>query len=62
VDHSIRSGWGAYVYLLEGSNVAVNGHELPVFGAAQITGAGKIWITAQGDSELLVVAVALKRI
>ncbi|MDH4230758.1 MAG: pirin family protein [Nitrospirota bacterium] len=57
VRHSLKEGRGAYVYVLEGDAVEVNGSRILVYGAAQATGAMDLLISADGDSELLLIDV-----
>ena len=57
--HSLKEVRGVYLYVLEGDSVEVNGNRIPVLGAAQITGAMDIKISADGDAELLLVDVLL---
>ncbi|MGE5237230.1 MAG: pirin family protein [Chloroflexota bacterium] len=59
VEHSLKGGRGAYLYVLEGEPVKVNGNTIQVLGAAQITGAMDIHISSDGDAELLLVDVLL---
>jgi len=59
VDYSLDAGRGAYLYVVEGGPARLNGHRLPALGAAQVTGAMKISITAEADAELLLVDVLL---
>ncbi|MFZ5997038.1 MAG: hypothetical protein ACOYW7_06075 [Nitrospirota bacterium] len=47
------------IYVLEGSPVDINGTAVSVLGAAQVVGAMDIPISAEGDTELLLVDVAL---
>ncbi len=59
VQHSLKQGRGAYVYVLEGDPVELNGNVIPVLGAAQVTGAMNIELSAQGDAELLLLDILL---
>jgi redox-sensitive bicupin YhaK (pirin superfamily) len=59
VKHSLEAGRGAYVYVLEGDSVEVNGNRIPVLGAAQVVGAMDIDMSTNGEAELLLVDVAL---
>ena len=57
VEHSLKKGRGAYIYVLEGNSVNINGSSIPVLGAAQIVGVMDIHISADGNAELLLVDV-----
>ena len=57
VEHSLKEGRGAYLYVLEGDPVEANGNKIPVLGAAQVIGAMDLHISADGDAELLLVDV-----
>jgi len=57
VEHSLKEGRGAYIYVLEGATVNVNGNRIPILGAAQIVGKMDIHISADGNAELLLVDV-----
>jgi redox-sensitive bicupin YhaK (pirin superfamily) len=57
VEHSLKEGRGAYIYLLEGDSVEANGNRIPVLGAAQVMGPMDIHISGAGDAELLLVDV-----
>jgi redox-sensitive bicupin YhaK (pirin superfamily) len=59
VVHALKEGRGAYVYVLEGAAVSANGNEIPVLGAAQVTGALDIHLSTDGDAELLLIDVRL---
>jgi redox-sensitive bicupin YhaK (pirin superfamily) len=59
VTHFLKEGRGAYLYVLEGSPVEVNGNSIPVLGAAQATGTTDMDISAKGDAELLLIDVAV---
>jgi len=59
VEHSLKAGRGAYVYVLEGDAVEANGNRIPVLGAAQAMGAMDIRLSADGDTELLLVDVLI---
>ncbi len=60
VGHALKEGRGAYLYVLEGDPVEVNGSIVPVLGAAQVTGGINMQISGRGDAEILLVDV-LKR-
>jgi redox-sensitive bicupin YhaK (pirin superfamily) len=57
VKHALKKGRGAYIYVLEGESINANGTSIPVLAAAQIVGAMDIHISADGNSELLLVDV-----
>ncbi len=52
-------GWGAYLYVLEGGPVEVNGIYVPTLGAAKITDESELEVEAKKDAELLLVDVLL---
>ncbi len=58
LEHSVKEGRGAYLYVLEGDALAVNGNRVPVLGAAVVTGAMNINISTAGEAELLLVDVS----
>ncbi|RJR36960.1 MAG: pirin family protein [Deltaproteobacteria bacterium] len=57
--HFLEAGRGAYLYVLEGGPVRVNGHPLPALAAAKISDELEVAVQAQGDTELLLVDVLL---
>jgi hypothetical protein len=59
VQYPLADGHGAYVYLVEGGPVAVEGHEVPTLGAAVIAGEPAVHILASVDAELLLIDVQL---
>ncbi|HMK46938.1 MAG TPA: pirin family protein [Methanocella sp.] len=61
VTHMGRSGRGAYLYVLQGGPVVLNGRtRVPALGAAMIPAEPELTIQAQGDSaEILLVDVPL---
>ncbi len=59
VSHSLEAGRGAYLYVLEGGPIQVNGLALSALGAAKITTEGGIEIQAENSAELLLVDVSL---
>lgn len=59
VVHALRTGVGAYLYVLEGGPVLVNDHKMIELAASKITGEKDIHITAIHDTELLLVEVLL---
>jgi redox-sensitive bicupin YhaK (pirin superfamily) len=52
---ALREGWGAYLCVLEGGPVAVNGKSVPLLGAAMLTGEKEVEARAEGTAELLLV-------
>lgn len=58
-NHMLETGWGAYLYVLEGGPVEVNGVRIPELGAAKITEEKELVIVAKNDAELLLVEVFL---
>jgi quercetin 2,3-dioxygenase len=61
VEHSLKQGRGAYVYVLEGNSININGNTIPVLGAAQVMGKMNVHISADGNAELLLVDIALMK-
>jgi hypothetical protein len=59
LEHPLKAGRGAYVYVLEGSAVEANGNGIPVLGAAQVMGAMDIHLSTKSEAELLLVDVAI---
>lgn len=59
LDHSLDGGRGAYLYVLEGGPVQVNGHLLPALAAAKISEEPELKVSAQDVAELLLVEVLL---
>ena len=59
VKHALEKGRGAYLYILEGDDVIVNGNRLQALAAALVTEEELILIRAEGESELLLVDVSL---
>lgn len=59
VNHRFETGWGAYLYVLEGGHVEVNRIHIPTLGAAKITEEKELHVEANEDVELLVVEVLL---
>lgn len=60
VEHPMEAGWGAYLYVLEGGPLTVDGHELPALAAAKIIGEPALRAQARGEAELLLVEVGLR--
>jgi len=59
VSHKLDTVSGAYVYVLEGGPITVNGSDVETFGAIKLFGPMEIEITSHGDAELLLVEVTL---
>lgn len=55
----LAGGWGAYLYVLEGGPVTVNGQALPALGAVKITDEPEVQVKAAADAELLLVTVKI---
>lgn len=53
VAYELQPHRGGYLYVLEGGPVALNETRIVQLGAAQITGANKLVLTANNDTELL---------
>jgi redox-sensitive bicupin YhaK (pirin superfamily) len=60
VAHEVQAGRGAYVYVLEGGPLAVDGASSPVFGALVVRRAQTLTLSAIADTELLLVDVLLR--
>lgn len=59
VTHALDKGRGAYLYVVEGGPVEVNGKLIPELGAAKIVDEKEIRVEARKDAELLLVDVLL---
>ena len=59
VGHRLAPGRGAYVYVLEGGPIKVNGNRVKLFGAAKAVGEEEVNITALEDTEMILVEVAI---
>jgi redox-sensitive bicupin YhaK (pirin superfamily) len=59
IRHPIAGGRGAYLYVLEGGPLDVNGLSLPALGAAMAVGEKALIVNAGKDSEVLLVDVLL---
>ncbi|MBI5870334.1 MAG: pirin family protein [Actinobacteria bacterium] len=59
VEHGLDTGRGAYLYVLEGGSVRINGHSAEALSAARIIGGQNLKIKAEADVELLLVEVPL---
>ncbi len=59
VKHSLEEGRGAYLYVLEGDSVEVNGNMIPALGAVRAAGAMDMHVFGNGDAEMLLVDVLL---
>jgi redox-sensitive bicupin YhaK (pirin superfamily) len=58
-NHRLETGRGAYLYLLEGGPVEVNGIPIPMLGTAKIVEEAELRVEAKKDAELLLVDVLL---
>jgi quercetin 2,3-dioxygenase len=54
-----RDQWGAYLYLLEGGPIHVNGQRLAALDAAMATNEKELYVTAELDAELLLIHIPL---
>jgi redox-sensitive bicupin YhaK (pirin superfamily) len=59
VPYQIDLGWGAYLYVLEGGPIQLNGSLISPLGAAQVEQEKAIRVEAKTDAELLLVTVRL---
>ena len=59
LDYGLETGRGAYLYVVDGGPVSVNGHCVEALGAAKIIGCKEVSIVANDDAELLIVEVPL---
>lgn len=59
VSHALAKGRGAYIYVLEGSSVNVNGQAVPELGAAKVTDEKDASIEALADAEILLIDVLM---
>ncbi len=59
ISHFIELGYGAYLYIIEGGPVKVNGKKVYALGAAMISGEKEIEVKAEGEAELLLVDTRL---
>lgn len=59
VRHGLGHGKGAYVYVLDGGPIRVNGKHVKRLGAAKAVGEEEVKITALEDAELIIVEVAI---
>jgi redox-sensitive bicupin YhaK (pirin superfamily) len=59
VDFQLEEGRGAYLYVLEGGPVEVNGEPVPMLGAAMAEGGRELLVGAEKDAELLLVEILL---
>ena len=57
VDQEIKEGYGAYIYVLEGGPVMLDGHLIPALGAAKVSEEDGLRLSSQSDAELLFVHV-----
>jgi redox-sensitive bicupin YhaK (pirin superfamily) len=59
VTHTLAADRGAYLYVLEGGPVAVNGQALPALAAAMVTDVARLEVAASGEAELVLVEAGL---
>ena len=59
VQHTLEPDRGAYLYVLEGGPVKVNGQLLPALGAAKIVAESVFLVQAENSAELLLVDVMM---
>ena len=57
--HRVAPGWGSYLYVLEGGLVLVNGNHVPALAAVMVTDERELAISAENDSELLLVNIMM---
>jgi redox-sensitive bicupin YhaK (pirin superfamily) len=55
VSHRVAPGWGAYLYVLEGGPVLVNGKQVRALAAVMVTDEREFTVSAENDAELLLV-------
>jgi redox-sensitive bicupin YhaK (pirin superfamily) len=55
VTHRVAPGWGAYLYVLEGGPVQVNGRQAHALTAVMVTDEQEFTVRAENDAELLLV-------
>jgi redox-sensitive bicupin YhaK (pirin superfamily) len=59
ISYDLATGRGAYLYVLEGGPVTLDGHVLPATSAAEIMAPEQVSVKAERDAELLLVDVPL---
>ena len=59
VVHDLEPGHGAYLLVLEGGPLDVNGAPVSAFGAARAVQEDRVEVRAQADGELLLIDVGL---
>lgn len=59
LNQSLDAGRGAYLYVLEGGPVQINGHLLPALAAAKISEDPELKVSARDEAELILVDVLL---
>lgn len=57
--HRLENGRGAYLYVVEGGPVGVNGNYMDAFGAAEIRDEAEMLVEAAGDAEMLLIDVPI---
>ncbi|HEX9341326.1 MAG TPA: pirin family protein [Thermoplasmata archaeon] len=60
VSHPLEDHRGAYLYVLSGGPVRVNGKAVPALGAARVVGEPAVSVRADSDAELLLADVFLR--
>lgn len=60
ISFALEQGRGAYLYVLEGGPVALDGEAIPALPGAVIGGQPEFTVTAEDEAELLLVEVALE--
>lgn len=60
VTHTLKEGYGGYLYALEGGNVSVSGQAMRPLDAAMISDEADLRVKADDDAELLLVVVPVK--
>jgi redox-sensitive bicupin YhaK (pirin superfamily) len=58
--HRVVPGWGAYLYVLEGGPVLVNGKRAPALASVMITDEREFTVRAEDGAELLLVDVKME--
>jgi redox-sensitive bicupin YhaK (pirin superfamily) len=60
VTYTFKEGYGGYLYVVEGGDIAIPGNALRSLDAAMIAGESELFLEAQDNAELLLVVVPLK--
>lgn len=61
VEREIGKGYGAYIHVLEGGPVKLDGHSMDALAAAMVSGEERVRLHAHADAEILFVHVSLAR-